>query len=734
MDVRCQKCGTEYEFDGTRIGAQGVTVKCTACGFVFKVRRESEPVATGSTDWLVKKADNKLIAFKELTTLQKWIVEGRIERDDEISKNGETWKRLGNVGELEAFFAVYEKARALNDLMTTGAIGERPILVNGSEVLATMNPLSSGLSSGAPAHHGLPEGHIPTNPIAPAARRLSSGVAIGARPALPPPPSPLPDELSDDLLLGSEAPTKALARLESTAKPSNGASGHPAPTPADASVSAPPTGYAGPAALEIPPLATERPASSDGLQGSSWPRPSVPPDEIVDRFERRQRRSRALIALLAIIIGGLVGGALFALLGPTDNPLRISLIQYGLINDASPPTTDEATPHIAEARRAADLDSIVDLRRADAEYRRALELRPGDPDLLAERSLVLTTLADTLRRQALDDELIAREAENALREWQAATARHAALPTRGRGPPPAAPEAVDVEAIRKSFGDQRDEASELMKSAFEYTRQAYERAPSSAAANRALAGYYRVQRDMARMTPVLEKAQAVSDGRDAATLHIEAAAMVPEPEGAEPAKLEAASRLLEHALTVHPAMLRARVLLARILIAKGLDDLATSALDQVLAACPRHEAAARLKLKLEANAAPPPADVPEPEPTAVASKPSPAPAKKAPEPAPKAKPQPKPSEPTAEADAPAAPKTFGFDYWMRQGKRLRDKGDPWKALHAYEKATVKRPMVRPPRKKSSWFLVRPMATRPTPMGKSRVSTNTVKASGSPSLS
>ncbi len=37
------------------------------------------------------------------------------------------------------------------------------------------------------------------------------------------------------------------------------------------------------------------------------------------------------------------------------------------------------------------------------------------------------------------------------------------------------------------------------------------------------------------------------------------------------------------------------------------------------------------------------------------------------------------------------PKAFGHQYWMKQGKRLRDRDDPWKALHAYEKATVKRP-------------------------------------------
>ncbi len=121
MDVRCQKCGTEYEFEENRIGPTGVAVKCTACGHVFQVEPRSNPapparattiIGAGPQDreWYVRKPGGQMIAFRELTTLQKWIVEGRISRHDEISKNGETWKRLGNIGELEPFFSVVERA------------------------------------------------------------------------------------------------------------------------------------------------------------------------------------------------------------------------------------------------------------------------------------------------------------------------------------------------------------------------------------------------------------------------------------------------------------------------------------------------------------------------------------------------------------------------------------------------------------------------------------------------
>lgn len=44
MDVCCEKCGTEYELDERRLKPGGVTVKCTTCGHLFKVRRRIQTV------------------------------------------------------------------------------------------------------------------------------------------------------------------------------------------------------------------------------------------------------------------------------------------------------------------------------------------------------------------------------------------------------------------------------------------------------------------------------------------------------------------------------------------------------------------------------------------------------------------------------------------------------------------------------------------------------------------
>ncbi|MBI5548222.1 MAG: zinc-ribbon domain-containing protein, partial [Deltaproteobacteria bacterium] len=135
MDVRCEHCRTEYEFDDARISEAGVTVKCTVCNHVFKVKKKAlvvtEPVRLSELDaplappalpspgeaerprereWKVRQASGNVFTFKELTTLQKWIVERKVSRDDEISLTGESWKRLGNIAELASFFQVVEAA------------------------------------------------------------------------------------------------------------------------------------------------------------------------------------------------------------------------------------------------------------------------------------------------------------------------------------------------------------------------------------------------------------------------------------------------------------------------------------------------------------------------------------------------------------------------------------------------------------------------------------------------
>jgi len=154
MDVRCEKCQTEYELDETKLKPGGVTVKCTTCGHMFKVRRQPpadmatpapQPVAQvqaavehstdfatptpganpmasrassvlldaedGERTWLIRLEDGEIKTCRELSTLQKWIVSGRVSRGCSISRTGKKWKLLGEIGELASFFGIADEAR-----------------------------------------------------------------------------------------------------------------------------------------------------------------------------------------------------------------------------------------------------------------------------------------------------------------------------------------------------------------------------------------------------------------------------------------------------------------------------------------------------------------------------------------------------------------------------------------------------------------------------------------------
>ena len=168
MDVRCEKCQTEYELDEARLKPGGVTVKCTHCGHMFKIRKRTvtnvgaPPVTTpppmrdaadeartrpassrqsplrtppvrdsgpdlgrpgsvaGAGDdaptsverqWLLRLENGEQRSCREIGTLQQWIISGIITRESLISRNGKTWKRLGDVPDLGQYFEIADDAR-----------------------------------------------------------------------------------------------------------------------------------------------------------------------------------------------------------------------------------------------------------------------------------------------------------------------------------------------------------------------------------------------------------------------------------------------------------------------------------------------------------------------------------------------------------------------------------------------------------------------------------------------
>lgn len=145
MVVRCDQCQSEYELDEARLHSNEATVKCTACGHLFRVRRRprtsqgvaaprspsapASPETTREVDygtvsrerrWLLRLENGEVHACRDFDTLQQWIAARFVSPATEISRNGSTWKRLETIAELRPFFSAREPTVAMG---TSGQSG-----------------------------------------------------------------------------------------------------------------------------------------------------------------------------------------------------------------------------------------------------------------------------------------------------------------------------------------------------------------------------------------------------------------------------------------------------------------------------------------------------------------------------------------------------------------------------------------------------------------------------------
>jgi predicted Zn finger-like uncharacterized protein len=103
MDVQCERCRTEYDFDDALVSGRGTTVRCTNCGHQFKVRR-FEGGTPAADRWTVKTVDGHELTFFSLRDLQQAISSKRVRRADVLIQGGGGPRALGSIAELEPFF------------------------------------------------------------------------------------------------------------------------------------------------------------------------------------------------------------------------------------------------------------------------------------------------------------------------------------------------------------------------------------------------------------------------------------------------------------------------------------------------------------------------------------------------------------------------------------------------------------------------------------------------------
>jgi predicted Zn finger-like uncharacterized protein len=103
MDVRCNRCATEYDFDDALISERGTTVKCTNCGYQFKVF-PPDAGALAPERWVVRTANGEEYVFTSLRELQRGISEQKVGANDLLSRGRQPPRPLGSIAELEQFF------------------------------------------------------------------------------------------------------------------------------------------------------------------------------------------------------------------------------------------------------------------------------------------------------------------------------------------------------------------------------------------------------------------------------------------------------------------------------------------------------------------------------------------------------------------------------------------------------------------------------------------------------
>jgi len=540
MDVRCERCGTEYEFEDGRVTEEGVTVKCSNCGHLFKIRKKSfvltEPVTlgkkegedAGARNWMVRKADGTVLSFKELTTLQKWIVERKVSRDDEISKSGETWKRLGGIAELASFFQVVDAA----------ITGSMPA----AQPQDTL-PMPAAAPPTAPPSHT-------TQPL----------------PAAAPPSQPaVPVQPQEPAVTPQAVPQSPVPVPQAQVPPQP-----PAAEPRDPS---------------YPVMPAQAPAPQAPSEPDSWGEPGLAgaDDDVVEKWKKRGRRKWFVIIPLMVIVAGV---GVWYLVSP-DSFMGVIHSITGK-SDAIPPA---AVTQFQSGQAHFLKDSSSELDLAVRDLNAAVSAAAGKyPDAMALLGEVYVTRAakNDLRISALDRKIAALN-----KQIKALTPADGSEP-RGEVKKQILPFNNQKVEIQKKRNVLVDAARKDLDEAKRYVDAAAEIAPEAFAPKRALADYLRVLKAGREQVDRPLKAAQTAKPNDPVLMYIEGAFYADDP-----ASLEIAAGKLTQAVELMPELVRARYLLAEVLLKQKRPEDAKTHLQRIVQESPGHQMAKDLLATLE---------------------------------------------------------------------------------------------------------------------------------------
>ncbi len=492
MDVRCERCNTEYEFDDALVSGRGTTVKCTNCGHKFKIRRSDGDYAEDF--WNVTTADGRTLVFTSLRELQRAIQTNLVERGDQLSRGGKPPKPIGQIPELSPFFDQRDSVRAnlppMREPMQT-ATG-----------LAPPPPTSAQLGSASMRSSRPPPPPGASPPLAqpPQARSRQSTRPFEKHEAPPPAPAPEPPMTSmKSTLIGPGSLTREPApaapamrtRMASVPPPppepeaapdterlasgSIPAAPPPAPSPPPPPPAPEPTPQPEPTPVvtvplplsSVPAAAKRTPPPPDIVDTSSpLPPPTAPvlrrqlvsdPDEEEAGYRGRyasmsdapgsmgKRRSVGGFIVAAVVVGGmLMLGAVWA---------QKNGIDLRNLGGAKPPapvaTTDPRVASFLAAGEKALAEGNLDLAKESLD--KASALAEKDPHVLLDVARLAAARADVawlktrlLPADAVDEQRLTRDSLAEL----SASARKAADDALAVAPDDASALRAKIDALR----------------------------------------------------------------------------------------------------------------------------------------------------------------------------------------------------------------------------------------------------------------------------------------------
>ncbi|MCB9777181.1 MAG: zinc-ribbon domain-containing protein [Alphaproteobacteria bacterium] len=141
MLIVCDSCGAEYEVDvgdEDELGEDAMRFRCSACGHTFTVGEDGTSSALSSLpdDWqadaapaepveteppMLLKQEGKVYQVEDVATLQRWIVERRVLREDLLSIGGLKWEPVGSRRDLQVFFQLVESVEESDGSTGMGA-------------------------------------------------------------------------------------------------------------------------------------------------------------------------------------------------------------------------------------------------------------------------------------------------------------------------------------------------------------------------------------------------------------------------------------------------------------------------------------------------------------------------------------------------------------------------------------------------------------------------------------